>query len=1140
MASLSQANNRSNLRTKKIATIGIVKLDSLSIVPNTIIIPLIDTSFYTLDVINASLNWKKKSTVDSVQITYRVFPYKLNAASRRYVFDSIRNNFIAEPSIINKSSYANLGGNGFLDFGSLEYNGSFGRSLSFGNSQDVVVNSQFNLQLNGLIGDSIQIAAAITDNNIPIQPDGTTQQLNEFDRVALQFKKKGWEVNLGDIDLRQNGNYFLQFYKRLQGASYSRTSNYGENTKNKILLSGAIAKGKFTRNIFQGSEGNQGPYRLRGVNNEIYFIVLAGTERVFIDGQVMQRGEDKDYIINYNTAEVTFTQHKMITKDSRIQIEFEYAERSFLNSMLYASNELQLNKKLIVQLAAYSNADAKNSPINQPLDQKQRAFLNDVGDSIQNALFPNAIVDSFSATKILYAFVDTLVNANHFTAYVYSTNPDSAKYNLSFIEVGFGKGNYINDYNGANGKVYKWVAPINGLPQGNFEPATFLVTPKKQQVFTASATYNINDKMKLTTEVAMSNYDINTLSTKQKNDNKDFGGRFALSRLFTLPSAKSLQLKTNVGYEIEGKNFRTVERLRTPEFYRDWGLPYQPTIATEQLTTAGIELKDAANNVVSFQSFAYLRSDNYKGIKQILTNQHNIKGVQVNGVFNFTHISSTDTAGYFLRPSIDISKTLPNFHSYVIGSSYSLEKNNLRKLTTDSIVSSSFSFDILSAYIKSNPTKDNHWSLNYFTRSDQMPFANSLNKINRSHNINLYAELLKNTHHQVRLNATYRQLNVANASLSSQQAEKTLLSRIEYLVNEFKGLLTGNLLYEIGAGQEQRRDFSYIEVPAGRGDYAWNDYNGDGIPQLNEFEVALFPDQAKFIRIFTPTNQFVKANYTQFNYSFSLNPRTVVGKWKNKKIAQLIGLISLQSSLQIGKKEIADKDILFNPFKGAISDTSLITLTNMYANTFSFNRFSSIWGFDVSNIVNRNKVLLTYGFESRKSEDWNIKARWNFTKQLTIDLTQRLGKNLLTTPSFSNRNYAIDILLAEPRFTYTRGTNYRVSASYQYMKKINLPLYGGEQSVNHSLNVETKYNAVNNTSLLAKFSYIKIDYVGQTNSTISYIMLDALLPGKNLLWNFDFTKRISNSLELSFQYEGRKPAEARTIHLGRASLRAIL
>jgi len=107
------------------------------------------------------------------------------------------------------------------------------------------------------------------------------------------------------------------------------------------------------------------------------------------------------------------------------------------------------------------------------LIQNKKQFLANIGDSIQNAYYPVASIDSFSASKILYKKIDTLYNGIHDSIYVYSTDPQNAKYNLSFASVGSNKGNYIQLFNAANGNVYQWVAPLNGIPQGSYEPAAF-------------------------------------------------------------------------------------------------------------------------------------------------------------------------------------------------------------------------------------------------------------------------------------------------------------------------------------------------------------------------------------------------------------------------------------------------------------------------------------------------------------------------------------------------------------------------------------------------------------------------------------------------------------------------------------------
>jgi hypothetical protein len=1129
----------SNLRHKVVSTkVNPLLLDTISIIPGTLEIPGIDISSFKTDYVNALLTWTTTLLPDSVEVIYRVFPYKLNQVVRQFNYDSVRFNFaLDKPYVLNNNQFQNK----IIDFGNINYNGSFGRGISFGNNQDAVVNSTLNLQLNGYIGDSLELTAAISDNNIPVQPEGNTQNIRDFDRIFMQIKKHGWQANFGDIDIRQSRNYFLNFYKRLQGASFITDNHISGNIDNSLLLSGAIAKGKFTRNKITPVEGNQGPYRLYGANNELYFTVLAGTERVYIDGQLLSRGEDQDYVINYNTAELTFTVKRLITKDSRIQVEFEYSDRNFLNSMLYLNDEVTINQKLKISVGAYSNTDAKNTSINQSLNSQEKQFLSQIGNHIDSARYPNAMPDTFSINKILYKKVDTVYNGIHDSIYVYSFNPDDALYNLSFTNVGSGKGDYIIVNNSkANGRVFMWVQPQNGVRQGDWDPVVLLITPKKHQIITTAAQYDFNDHSYLKGEFALSNYDPNTFSSKDKKDNQGTAAKIDYVMLQPLlkNGLRGWTLQTVIGYQYVQDKFRPVETLRNVEFNRDWSLPFDAPAATENLLNGSVQIADAKNNFLKYEFTSYNRNDDYTGIRNSVENNMAIKGWHFTNRFYLTHISSGIQKGNYFRPSMEVYKILPGLKHIRVGGGYSAEDNRQLSLQYDTLTPVSFSFHLWQAYIRSAEKKLNRWGITYFAREDKIPSVKSLITASKSQNVSVITELLKNERHQFKLSATYRKLNVFNQTIQNQKSDESLLGRVEYAIREWKGFVSGSVLYEAGSGQEQKREYTYLQVPAGQGYYTWIDYNHDGIPQLNEFEIAVYADQKTWIRVFTPTNQYVKANYLQFNNNLSLVPKQIISNQTNNAFLKFISRFSASTSLQINKKDIASGGLEFNPFSKKVADTSLLTLSSFLSNTLYFNRTNTRWGIDLTHRLNNNKSLLNYGFESTSLRDFTLKGRYNISNSITSTLTNRLIKNQLSTPSFANRNYLINETSTEPSISYVYKSNFRVSLIYTYDHRKN-QLQQLEKAINNAIATEVRYNVLSNGTLNGRFSYNNIDFTGEASSTSGYILLDGLLPGKNYLWNMELIKRLAGNIEVNLQYEGRKPGSNAVIHTGRATIRAI-
>jgi hypothetical protein len=357
-------------------------------------------------------------------------------------------------------------------------------------------------------------------------------------------------------------------------------------------------------------------------------------------------------------------------------------------------------------------------------------------------------------------------------------------------------------------------------------------------------------------------------------------------------------------------------------------------------------------------------------------------------------------------------------------------------------------------------------------------------------------------------------------------------------MHEWKNMVSGNVLYEWDQVRNKKKLYLCGGL-AGTGQYTWIDLNGDGIQQLNEFVLAQFPDQATFIRIFTPTNDYVKANYNTFNYSFTSTPHAARSTgWGSKVLSNLF----FQSSLQLNQKELATGFVELNPFNNPLGDTSLISRSQIFVNSFSYNKLDPHWGFDISNNRNTTKALLAFGYQTQALKEWTLRTRWNLSKSFLMNAIFKTGTNYLfaDNSTFTNSNYNISQYSIAPDISYTRRANLRISIGYNYNPQKNAAQYGGETSFSSAVTVDTKYNLVQTTSLQAKFTMNDLKYNGNTNTTVSYIMLDGLLPGQNYLWSLDLTRKLGSFLELNSNYEGRKPGEGHVIHTGRASLRAIL
>jgi len=1116
----------------------------LTIEPSTVVIPGIEKNCYTIHLKDNTISFSPSCTLpDSVTVYYRHLPIDLThfKKSARYDYDT---NFVFKIYEDNQQLWYKKS--------PLTYTGSYSRNMQVGNSQDLSMNSNFNLQVNGYLIDSIYIEGAITDNQLPFQPEGNTQQVQEFDRIYIILQKNKHRLTFGDFNLDKNDNYFLKFNKRAQGVFYQAQDKKLGRSIHDYGISGSISKGQYARNQFEGIEGNQGPYKLIGNNGETFFIILAGTEKVYIDGVLLTRGEDKDYIINYNTSEIIFMPKTLITKDKRILVEFEYQDRNYLNSLIYAYDNIQFSKKLKVQLSLYSNQDAKNQPYLQDISEDQRRFLAGIGDSIHQAYYKNIQEEKFAANKILYIVKDTVIAATgeRFEGiYEYSTDSTQTLYNLGFSYVGEQKGHYVISGENTNGRMYHWVAPIDGVPQGQYEPVSLLITPKMHQVYNAALHYSIDSLKSLSIETSASIYDPNLFSSIGNATHLGLAGKIIYSEKRIWGKTDSLQkhlkiVDNLVEYEYLQHNYRAISPFRQIEFSRDWNI-FDEELGQYHQHLAHIQSKLNIHQKGHIQYDAsYLNQEKFSTAwRQILEAQLNPKNflLRVKGDMLSSHSLQYQTR--FYRPFIAIEKAWGQDGNIKLGSNWALEHNEVSLLSTETLSPYSFSFDTWTTYLTGLPVEGLHWNLKYIQRRERFldSLVWALNNI--GHNIEAGFTFNKIENHQLDVQIGYRYLNLLDTTkIAPQNAGGSLLGRINYTNNIKKGFITTNLQYEFGNGQEQKREYVYVEVPVGQGMYYWIDYNGDGIQQANEFEVGIYPDQKRFIRILTPTNEYIGMSYYNLQATLNINMSKIIEK-NPKGISKILSKINNQFSIQTNSKISQSEQLSFInnyiPFTHN-NDSLIITENTSLVNTFFYNRTNSKWGIDYTLLYTEGNTLMTYGLEQQSWMRNNLNLRIALNSSFTTHLKYNTGRRQYQSGINDGRSYDYIHESWAPSISYIYAQSWRITGQYAYETKKNKADLGGQEAYLNNLSADIRFSFKKLGSLQSGITYSLIRFNGNENSAVGLIMLDALKNGSNMLWNLQWNTLIMKGIEMSIIYEGRKPAGMPLIHTGNMTIRAIL
>jgi hypothetical protein len=1012
---------------------------------------------------------------------------------------------------------------------SLQKSGSIVRGFTVGSNRDLSLNSGLRLQFAGRIASDIDVAAVLTDESTPIQPEGTTQTLQEFDKVFVEMRGGDFAATLGDFNLEFTETEFARLSRKLQGAQGTADYRFGFS-RGSVTLSGAVPRGKFVTHEFTGLDGVQGPYRLRGRNNETHIIVIAGTERVYLDGIRQMRGETNDYVIDYTSGELTFTVRRLITSASRIVVDFEYTDRQFERSLIAAqTSSAFLENMARLRLSYFREADNPDAPVDFILSDSARAVIAAAGsDRLRATLDGVTRVDSNG----LYIRVDTLVGAQQVTFYRYAPGNPAALYNVQFSNVGPGRGEYVRRQIG----VFEW----RGTGGGDYLPIILLPIPQSVDLFDAELRLSPLSDLIVAGEFASSRFDANRFSSL--DDAMASGHAVKVSALYT-PRDVTIGGTNIGGFDLSFKEryvnsrFVSLDRTNDIEFGRKWGFVSAQGNeeiqegALKYLPTSSISVGGGYGRITRGTELRSVRNDGTlliggEGMPDVQYYMESVRSTEYNADNKSSWLRQRGTARY------SIWKAIPRLR-------YENEDRTIKSLATDTVKAGSFGYSLWAPGLELRELGKLTLSAEYEWRTDDAFMGGSVMRASRAFTQGYAARLSEWNHLQSTLEITLRERKFSDAfKLGGSQDIQTVLVRSQSRYTPLNRGIDTDLLYQVSTEQSSRLERVFVRVAQGTGNYRYlGDLNNNGVADEDEFELTRF--DGDFIAVTVPTEDLFPVIDLRTGLRVRITPRLFLEKTAGT-VEGILSALSSETYVRVEEKS-SERDLkriyLLNLSRFR-QDSTTISGSTLF--TQDIHVFEGQPSFSTRLRFSQRKGLnnLSGGIERSFARERSIRMRWQLVREISnqLDVSNRIDR--VGSTHFSPR--VRDILSNSIAFDF----------SYRPEQHIELGLRTeAGSSIDRRPSPEVKADL--NTQAI-RFVYAfqgagqaRVEtareevLLGTSLETVPFELTGGRVPGKTWLWRVAFDYRVTQFVQATVNYDGRSEGGGAPVHTARAEVRAF-